>query len=225
MIGFRVRPIGRRVSAKIVEQFRPLPTANISDCMSRLAAAGPRLRPMHSDGILVGPAFTVKTRPGDNLLVHKALDMAEQGDVVVVDAGGDLTNSILGEIMATYAKSRGIAGIVVNGSIRDSRSIKQSAFPIFAAGTTHRGPSRNGPGEIGYAIAIDGMVVEPGDLIVADDDGIVCVPFDHVDEVYKAVSSKMAAEQRALADIAAGRGMDRAWVDKTLKALGCEIET
>jgi regulator of RNase E activity RraA len=116
MIGFSIQPIERRVSPDIVKKFRSLPVANVSDCMSRLTGGGPRLRPYHGGGVLSGPAFTVKTRPGDNLMVHKALDIASPGDVVVVDAGGDLTNSIVGEIMITYAMNRGIAGIVINGN-------------------------------------------------------------------------------------------------------------
>ena len=124
MIGFSVQAIERRVSPEFVRKFRSLPVANVSDCMSRLTGGGPRLRPYHGEGVLSGPAFTVKTRPGDNLMVHKALDIASPGDVVVVDAGGDLTNSIIGEIMVSYAINRGLAGIVINGSIRDSDALR-----------------------------------------------------------------------------------------------------
>ncbi len=85
MIGFSVQPIGRRVSPELVLKYRSRPVANVSDCMSRLTGGGPRLRPHHAEGVLSGPAFTVKTRPGDNLMVHKALDIASPGDVVVVD--------------------------------------------------------------------------------------------------------------------------------------------
>lgn len=223
MIGFAIHPIARRIAADVVEKFRPLPTANISDCMWRMAAAGPRLRPMHAGGRLAGPAFTVKTRPGDNLLVHKALDLAQPGDVIVVDVGGDLTNAIVGELMATYAVSRGIAGLVINGAIRDSDSIRQHDFPVYAAGITHRGPLRSGPGEIGCTIAIDGMVIAPGDLIVGDADGLVCVPYAIAEELYPEVKAKFEAETRLLGDIQSGKGWDRAWIDKALKELGCNF--
>ena len=223
MVGFSVTPIERRVAANLVDKFRSLPCATISDCMSRMAAGGPQLRPMHCEGSLFGPAFTVKTRPGDNLLVHKALDMALPGDVIVVDAGGDLTNSIIGEHMAAIAKSRGIAGFVIYGAIRDYNAIKRANFPIFAAGITHRGPYKTGPGEIGRTIAIEGMVIEPGDLITGDDDGVLCVPFDQVGRVYAAASKKMASEQKVMADVLAGKALDRSWVDQTLSALGCNF--
>jgi regulator of RNase E activity RraA len=153
--------------------------------------------------VLSGPAFTVKTRPGDNLMVHKALDIASPGDVVVVDAGGDLTNSIIVEIMVRYAINRGLAGIVINGSIRDSDALRRLNFPVYAAGVTHRGPLKSGPGEIGRAIAIDGMVIEPGDLIIGDGDGLLCIPFDEVEEVYEAAAAKKKAEDKTLADLKA----------------------
>src|SRR5450755_3448105 len=139
MIGFSVQPIPRRVSPEMVRKFGSLPVANVSDCMWRLTGGGPRLRPYHAGGGLSGPAFTVKTRPGDNLMVHKAIDIAEPGDVIVVDAGGDLTNSLIGEMMTSHAQQRGIAGFIIYGAIRDYDTIHAGTYPIFAAGVTHRG--------------------------------------------------------------------------------------
>jgi regulator of RNase E activity RraA len=218
-----VQPIARRVSPEMAQKYRSVPVANVSDCMSRLTGGGPRLRPYHSEGVLSGPAFTVKTRPGDNLMVHKALDIASPGDVVVVDAGGDLTNSIVGEIMITHAMKRGLAGLVINGSIRDSDAVRRMSFPVYAAGVTHRGPMKSGPGEIGRAIAFDGMVIEPGDLIIGDGDGVLCIPFGEVEEVYQAAAGKNKAENKILADLQAGGSMDRAWVDIALEQLGCKV--
>ncbi|WP_459615521.1 RraA family protein [Bordetella sp. 2513F-2] len=222
MIGFQIHPRTRAVSAELVEKFRKIPVANISDCMSRMTAGGARLRPMHDGSLLAGPALTVRTRPGDNLMVHKALNLAQPGDVVVVDAGGDLTNAIIGEIMTTYAASRGIAGIVINGAIRDSGTIGRSAFPVYAAGITHRGPYKDGPGEINCTVALDGMTVAPGDLILGDEDGLLCVPYDQAEALYQAASAKHAAEEETLAQIAAGK-LDTSWIDARLKALGCEL--
>ncbi|MDA7416035.1 RraA family protein [Xenophilus arseniciresistens] len=213
----------RQVPADVVERFRGLPVANISDCMARIVAAGPRLRPMHAGGALCGPAFTVKTRPGDNLLVHKALDLAEPGDVLVVDAGGDLTNAIMGELMTGYAASRGIAGVVINGAIRDADTLRASPFPVYAAGITHRGPYKDGPGQINVAVAIDGMVIEAGDLIVGDADGVLCVPFDDAPALCEAAREKHAQEIVTLAEIEAGR-LDTGWVDALLQRLGAQSE-
>jgi len=222
VIGFTIQPIRRRVSPDMIEKWLTIPVANASDCMSRLTAGGPRLRPFHAEALLCGPAFTVKTRPGDNLIVHKALDIALPGDVIVVDAGGDLTNSIVGAIMISYARERGLGGIVINGSIRDSAAISRQKFPVYAAGVTHRGPMRSGPGEIGRSIAIDGMVIEPGDLVIGDADGLLSIPFEQVAEVCAAAIAKRDAESKILSDVLAGRSMDRSWVDVALKQLGCK---
>ena len=224
MIGFRILKRKRKVAAPLIAKFRELPVANVSDCMSRMTAGGPRLRPMHGGGGLAGPALTVKARPGDNLMLHKALDLAEPGDVIVCDGGGDLTNSLIGEIMVTHAIKRGIAGIVIDGAIRDAAAIRSGQFPVFAAGVSHRGPYKDGPGEINVPIAIDGMVIEPGDLILGDDDGVVCVPFAHVETVLAATEKKQAAEVDQIKAIKAGT-IDRSWVDAALKRLGCEIES
>ena len=220
-IGFRIQQRRRKVDAETAAKFKALPVANVSDVMSRMAAGGPRLRPMHSGGGMSGPAFTVKTRPGDNLMIHKALDIAEPGDVVVVDGGGDLTSALIGELMTAHAKARHIAGIVINGAIRDSAAIRAGSFPVYAAGVTHRGPYKDGPGEINVPVAIDGMVIAPGDLVLGDEDGLLCVPYEAVDEVHKAASAKFQAEQVQMREIEA-RHSDRSWVDATLKRLGCE---
>jgi len=224
MIGFRILKRRRQVSRETVERFRPIPVANISDSMSRMTAGGSRLRPLHAGGVMVGPAVTVKTRPGDNLMLHKAIDIASTGDVIVVDGGGDLTNALIGEMMISHAQKRGIAGIVIDGAVRDSAWIREHDFPIFAAGISHRGPYKDGPGEINVPIALDGMVIEPGDLVIGDDDGMLCVPYDHTDKIYADASAKHAAEEKQMLAIAEGRN-DRSWVDASLQRLGCEIET
>jgi len=223
MLGFQILKRTRQVSAQQVESYKSLPVANISDCMSRMSAGGPRLRPMHRQGQLAGPALTVKARPGDNLMIHKALTLAQPGDVIVVDAGGDLTNALFGEIMVARAIKAGVAGVVLNGAVRDSEVIGQGDFPLYAAGVTHRGPYKDGPGEINVPIAIDGMLIAPGDLIVGDADGLLCIPYAQVDEILAATLKKMDAEKKTMADIAAGT-FDASWIDATLTKLGCNTD-
>jgi regulator of RNase E activity RraA len=219
--GFRILKRQRKVGAEIVERFARLPVANVSDSMSRLTAGGARLRPMHGGGGLAGPALTVKAPAGDNLMVHKAIALAEPGDIIVVDAGGELSNAIIGEMMLMQMTRRGVAGVVINGAIRDAAYIRSQKLPVFAAGVTHRGPYKNGPGEINVPIAIDGMVIQAGDLIIGDDDGLLCVPFDQTEPVFKATTAKFEAEQKQIANIQAGTH-DAAWVDKQLRELNCE---
>jgi len=221
MIGLQILARRRAVDERTVEAFAGIPVANLSDCMRRMTAGGARLRPMHKGGGLAGPALTVKTRPGDNLMIHKALELAQPGDVLVVDGGGDLTNALVGELMVTYAISRGIAGFVMNGAIRDLDTIAAGSFPVYAAGVTHRGPYKDGPGEINVPIAIDGMVIRPGDLICGDSDGVLCVPYEDVTTVLKAAITKGQVEQKTRQDIAAG-SLDTAWIDATLKRIGCD---
>jgi len=217
--GLRIFPSPSRPSTQLLEHLAALPTPNISDNMQRHYGAAAGLRPFHRGGKLVGPAFTVKTRPGDNLLVHKAIDMASPGDVIVVDAGGELAQAIIGEIMSAHAAKRGVAGFVIDGAIRDADAIAGANWPVFARGVTHRGPYKDGPGEINVPVCIGGMVVHPGDIIVGDADGVLAVPQDMAEEVIAAARAQNQKEEATLAAIAAG-AIDRAWVDEMLRKKG-----
>ena len=180
------------------------------------------MRPIHESGQLAGPALTVKSRPGDNLTLHKAIDMAEPGDVIVCDAGGDLTNALMGELMLAHALKQGVAGFVLDGAVRDTLEFKKANLPVFAAGISHRGPYKDGPGEINVPIALDGMVIQPGDLVLGDWDGALSVPFDEVEAVLPRTQDKQEAEVRQMAEIEAGNS-DRSWVNETLRKNGCEM--
>ena len=219
-IGFRILERKKKVALNIAKEFLTLPVANVSDSMWRLTAGGSRLRPMHKSGQMAGPALTVKSRPGDNLMLHKAIDMAEPGDIIVCDAGGDLTNSLMGELMLAHAMKRGVGGFVLDGAVRDVEAFLDLNLPVFAAGVSHRGPYKDGPGEINVSVAIDGMVIEPGDLVIGDWDGVLSIPLDDVDSILKKTNEKQAAEAVDMAKIEAGE-WDRSWVDKTLKDRGC----
>ena len=219
-IGFRVLERKKKVALDIAKEFLTLPVANVSDSMWRLTAGGSRLRPMHKSGQMAGPALTVKSRPGDNLMLHKAIDMAEPGDIIVCDAGGDLTNSLMGELMLAHAIKRGVGGFVLDGAVRDVEAFLEVNLPVFAAGVSHRGPYKDGPGEINVSVAIDGMVIEPGDLVIGDWDGVLSIPLDDVESILKKTNEKQAAEAVDMAKIEAGE-WDRSWVDKTLKDRGC----
>lgn len=221
--GLRILKRRRAVDLELARKFLDVPVANVSDCMARMTAGGPRLRPMHSGNRMAGPALTIKSRPGDNLMLHKALQLAKPGDVIVVDAGGDLTNAITGEIMVGDAINQGLGGFVINGAIRDAGAIRAGSFPVFAAGVTHRGPYKDGPGEINVPISIDGMVIEPGDLVIGDEDGLLCVPYDDAAWLLAAANKKQEVEAKMVSDIAAGT-YDRSWVDATLTRLNCFVE-
>jgi RraA family protein len=218
----RILDIPRRPDPRLVAELGKMVTPHLSDSMERLYACGPQLRPMHKEGKLAGPAFTVRTAAGDNLLVHKALDMAAKGDVIVVDAGGWLENAIIGELMMSRARQRGVAGIVIWGAIRDSAEITAQTYPVYAAGVTHRGPYKNGPGEIGIPIVVGGMAVNPGDIIVGDADGLVAVPQDQAERVLASAKQILEKETASMKQILAGT-VDRSWVEKALKEKGYKL--
>jgi len=218
----RILDIARRPDPRLVAELGRMVTPHLSDSMERLYAGGHQLRPMHKEGKLVGPAFTVRTAAGDNLLVHKAIDTAQKGDVIVVDAGGWLDNAIIGELMSARAKQRGVAGMVIWGAIRDSAEIGAASYPIYAAGVTHRGPYKNGPGEINVPIVIGSMPVNPGDIIVGDADGLVAVPQDQAERVLASAKSILEKETASMKQIVAGT-VDRSWVDKALKEKGYKL--
>ncbi|SNT48654.1 RraA family protein [Rhodococcoides kyotonense] len=220
-LGFEVHQRERAVGADVAKLFVDIPVANVSDCMNRMAAGGADVTMLNNDLAtkMIGPALTVRTRPGDNLLVHKALSMIEPGDVLVIDAGGDLTNAIIGEIMVTAAVAKGLAGLVVYGAVRDAAALRAGSLPVFARGVTHRGPYKDGPGEVNVPINLGGMIIEPGDLVLGDADGVVSVPYGSVTEIHAAAAKKLAAEEISIAKALSGE-RDDSWVDKKLVSRG-----
>jgi RraA family protein len=194
----------------LILEYRELSTPLIGDTMGRNGGML-GLRPYHGTVRLVGPAFTVKTRPGDNLHIHVALDQAEPGDVLVIDGGGVTERALVGELMCSYAASRGLAGVVVCGAVRDIAYFRESKFPCFACGNTHRGPFRDGPGKVQVPVSVGGEVVNPGDLIVGDEDGVLVISADRAADLLPNVQALAAKEERDKDAIREGK-WDRAWV-------------
>ncbi len=177
-------------------------------------------RPFGGLALMAGPAFTVRARPGDNLMLHRAVDMAEPGDIIVCDGGGDLSVALMGDLMLGHAAKRGLRGVVLDGAVRDLPTLVGLELGVWARGFTAAGPTKDGPGEIGFALACGGLVVAPGDLIVADADGVVVVPQDHAATVIAAAEAHQAKEVEAAAQIQAG-AWDRRWVAAALRQKGC----
>jgi RraA family protein len=194
--------------AKIFIDYATAATAIISDNLEREPGAV-GVRPFHRyKAPMVGRALTVRTRAGDNLHIHRALGMIEPGDVVVVDGGGDTSRALIGEIMMSIARSRGAAGMVLDGAIRDVDAIASSDFPIFAKSAIHRGPYKNGPGEINVPVCIGGMIVNPGDIIVGDCDGVVAFSPAIADVLLQAVRKQEDKERQILSSIVDGTYVD-----------------
>jgi RraA family protein len=188
----------------LLDAFRGASTSIISDNLARLPGAV-GLRPFHRTGKLVGVAFTVRTRPGDNLAIHRALELAGPGDVIVVDGGGDETRALVGEIMKNIAEYRGVAGYVIDGAIRDVAAFAASDFPCFARAVIHRGPYKDGPGEINVPVSIGGSVISPGDIVVGDEDGVVSFPAATAPALLEAVRAQTAREEQTIIAIREGR--------------------
>jgi len=193
-----------RPTPDLIAAFRDAPTSIISDNLARLPGAV-GLRPFHRGGRLVGPAFTVRTRPGDNLAIHQALELVGPGDVIVVDGGGDETRALVGEIMKNIAEYRGAAGYVIDGAIRDVAAFAASDFPCFARAVIHRGPYKSGPGEINVPVSIGGSVISPGDIVVGDEDGVVSFPASTAATLLEAVRAQATREEQTLIAIREGR--------------------
>lgn len=202
--GHRSCPSPPPVPPGILNGFRDVAVALVSDTMNRLHGTR-ALKPYHRNRRLMGTAVTVKTRPGDNLALHKAFALLRPGDVLVADGGGDLGQALVGEIMMTRARAMGVAGFVIDGAIRDVAAFADRDFACFARGVTHRGPYKSGPGEINVPVAIDGMVVMPGDVVLGDEDGVVAFPPSIGEELLALVLRQKEREADALAAIGEGR--------------------
>lgn len=225
-IGFSVTAKIERAAAEAVAGFQEgkISTPNVADVMGRFRATGGAMCSIAGSEIhLVGTAFTVRTPPADNLMVHKAMDLAQAGDVIVVEAGGDMSHAILGELMCVYAQTRGIAGFVVDGPVRDGAAIRALSYPVFAKGLAPRGPHKEGPGEINVTISCGGLSVSPGDVIVGDADGVAVVPRGNAEEVAAAAGQVQRGEAETIQQIHDG-WWRRDWVDETLLRKGCELD-
>lgn len=220
-IGCKIIEEIHRPDNSLVEEFRKYPVANIDDCLNRLSSVHQDIRPVNKAKLL-GTAFTVKVPEGDNLMFHKAMDMAKEGDVIVIDAGGSTNRAIFGELMINYCKLRRLAGVLVDGSIRDYDTLSIMDFPVYARGVTPKGPYKNGPGEINTVISFGGQVVHPGDIVVGDADGIVFIRPKEALDLLEKVKNISKNEEEIMKTMVTEGTYKRLWVDAKLDEIGCE---
>jgi regulator of RNase E activity RraA len=195
-----------RPTPELLARFGHLPTANVADAMDRLGVLDARIKPVWAGATVVGPAYTVWTRGGDNKFLHEALGLAQPGDVIVVNGQGDESRALIGELMAEKAKATGLAGFVIDGAVRDAEIIGEIEFPVFARAVTPAGPFKYVPGRLGRTVAVGGVAVAPGDIVVGDADGVVIVPLGEAEQVVQAAEAKHADETARREAIKAGRG-------------------
>jgi regulator of RNase E activity RraA len=223
--GFRVRRHFERPREDTILRLARFDTPTTSDLMNRLYTMSPLVKNLTDPTLrIIGPACTVKVYPGDNLMVHKSLDIAQPGDVVVIDAANSGNTAVLGDLVSTKARHRGLGGFVVDGLIRDLPGIRALGdFPVFARGVTPIGPLHRGPGEINYPVSVGGIVVHPGDIIVGDLNGVVVVPRGFADELVGRLEARLEAESAYNAAVARG-DFSNDWVDQILATGGAAVD-
>jgi len=218
--GFRIRQQVEKPNSEIVKAFGQFATPDISDMLNRLYTMSPEVKNLSTKTGICGPACTVKVYPGDNLMVHKSLDVAQPGDVLVIDAGASSMNGIVGDLISTKAKFLGIQGFVVDGLIRDLPDIIEIGFPVYARGVTPVGPLHRGPGEINFSVSCGGIVVNPGDIICGDQNGVVVVRQDFAEDILERLTLQKNSSASYEENVKKGVFSNK-WVDDVLNDAGC----
>ena len=208
-----------RVPPHIVKQAGAYQAAILADVAGRRGALHGRITALRPSIKVVGTAFTVEVRPGDNLMIHAAMSLAQPGDVLVVDGKGDQTAALMGTIMMTACQKLGIAGVVLDGAVRDSLELEEMGFPVFSVGTNPNGPTKLVPGRIGHPISIGGVTVHPGDLVLGDADGVVIVEREKIEALLPLAEKKVKDEAARIAAIQQGDTAAK-WLDAALRSAG-----
>ena len=223
-IGCKIIKDFTRPDPALVARFKDMPVANIDDNMGRIAAIDSEIKPIGYKGHMVGTAFTIRVPQGDNLMLHAAMDLTKPGDIIIIDAGGFKERAIFGELMATYMRELGVKGIICDGSIRDAGGIAEmEGFQVYARGVTPNGPYKNGPGEINVPVLCGGKMVYPGDIVVADDDGVLFIRPEQAEELIAATKAVEEKEAGIMKHILEDKTYIRPWVDEKLAEIGAEI--
>ena len=210
----------QRVDAATVAEAAKYPSSILADVAGRRGALSGRIGPLAPSMRFAGPAITVEVRPGDNLMIHAAMAIAQPGDVLVIDGKGDLSSALMGEIMSQQCVALGVVGVVIDGAVRDSEAIRELGFPMYAAGLNPNGPTKFVPGRLNHPISIGGVSVNPGDLVVGDADGVTVIERDKAAAMLPLAAEKVAAETKRIADIKSRKALRPAWLDGALRAAG-----
>jgi regulator of RNase E activity RraA len=209
-----------RVSPEIVRQASEYQAAILADVAGRRGTVNGRIRALSPTMKVAGPAFTIEVRAGDNLMIHAAMAMAKPGDVLVIDGKADLTCALMGTIMMLGCKVTGLAGVVIDGAVRDTLELAELGFPVFAAGTNPNGPTKFVPGRINWPISIGGIACNPGDLVVGDADGVVIVEREKAESLLPLARKKVDDEAKRMEQIRRKEALRPPWLDGALRSAG-----
>lgn len=209
-----------RVDVHTVREASQYASSILADVAGRRGALNGRIAPLAPSMRFAGPALTVEVRPGDNLMIHAAMAIAQPGDVIVVDGKGDLNAALIGEIMSQQCVALGVAAVVIDGAVRDSEAIRELGFPMFAAGLNPNGPTKNVPGRLNHPVSIGGVTIHAGDLVVGDADGVTVVERAKAASLLPLAAEKVAAENQRIADIKSRKALRPGWLDGALRTAG-----
>lgn len=201
-----IAPSWDRVAAEEIRRLGEVPAANVGDALRRMTVMDGGIRLVTERATLLGNALTVDVRSGDNLAIHRALDEALPGDVLVVNGHGDMTRALIGDLIGEIMVNAGVTGAVVDGAVRDVRALSEMGVTVYARAVTPAGPFKDGPGAIGVPVAVGGVVVAAGDVLAGDPDGVVVIPRHRVKEVVDAVDGIVEKEEALRQRILAARG-------------------
>ena len=209
-----------RVSPDVIAEASRFPSSILADVAGRRGGLSGRISPLANSMKFAGPAVTVEVRPGDNLMIHAAMAIVRPGDVIVVDGKGDLSSALMGEIMSQQCVALGVAAVVVDGAVRDCEAIRELGFPMYAAGMNPNGPTKFVPGRLNHPVSVGGVIVNPGDLVVGDADGVTVIERDKAAAMMPLAAEKLAMEINRIAAIKSGGSLRPGWLDGALRAAG-----
>ncbi|MDH4191646.1 MAG: RraA family protein [Betaproteobacteria bacterium] len=209
-----------RVDSETVRNASAFAASILADVAGRRGTLDGRIAPLSPSMRMAGPAFTVEVRPGDNLMIHAAMTLARPGDILVIDGKGDRSCALMGSLMLNACKKLGLAGVVIDGAIRDTDELRELGFPVYSVGANPNGPTKFVPGRINWPVSCGNVAISPGDLIVGDADGVVAVEREKAASLLQLAANKVADERNRITDILAGRNLAPKWLEGSLRAAG-----
>ncbi|WP_328477738.1 4-carboxy-4-hydroxy-2-oxoadipate aldolase/oxaloacetate decarboxylase [Actinoplanes sp. NBC_00393] len=211
----------KRVPEQVLKGLAEAGASTVHEADGRRGAVSPDLRPIQAGARIAGSAVTVSCHPGDNLMIHAAVEQVRPGDVVVITTTSPSTDGMLGDLLATSLRARGAIGVILDAGVRDVAELRAMGFPVWSRAVSTQGTVKASPGSVNVPIVAGGQVIHPGDAIVADDDGVVVVPHARVAEVLEAARARTANEDAKRQRLAAGElGLDMYRLRPLLEELG-----